>query len=204
MEALTYWQGIVMPLNRANVNTDAIIPAEYLKVVTRTGFADALFSYWRYRKTDGLPDPTFELNMPRYQKASILLTRENFGCGSSREHAPWALYEYGFRIILSPGFADIFYNNCFNTGILPIVLDADVIDQLFQAVESTEGYTLTVDVAEQTVSLPNGETIAFTLDAARKERLMSGMDAIDYTLQYQDTIINYEQHRLQEAPWCIS
>nr|BBH85652.1 3-isopropylmalate dehydratase small subunit [Thermosporothrix sp. COM3] len=201
MEALTVHQGKVMPLNRANVDTDAIIPAVYLKTVSRTGFADGLFAYWRYKDNSKEPNPDFELNQPRYKDATILLTRENFGCGSSREHAPWALHEYGFRVIIAPSFADIFYNNCFNIGLLPLKLPEETVQYLFQQVEANEGYSLTVDLGTQSVITPDQQTFTFEIDPFRKEALMLGLDAIDRTLQYQEDIAAFESRRKNTTPW---
>src|SRR5439155_25610631 len=164
MEPFTTHTGLVLPLDRVNVNTDEITPARFLKTIRRTGFAPALFANWRYNN-DGTPNPDFVLNLPRYRSASILLTGDNFGCGSSREHAPWAIREYGFRCIIAPSFADIFYNNCFNNGILPVTLDEAIVRELFTEVESTEGYTLSVDLAAQTVTTPDQRVLHFEIDA---------------------------------------
>ncbi|MBV9230056.1 MAG: 3-isopropylmalate dehydratase small subunit [Chloroflexi bacterium] len=201
MEAFTIHRGIVMPLDRANVNTDDIIPARYLTSIARTGYGQHLFTNWRYIEGTSQPNPDFELNMPRYQHATILLTRENFGCGSSREHAPWSLFEHGFKTIIAPSFADIFYNNCFNTGILPIKLDEALVQSLFTEVEASEGYTLTVDLAEQTVTTPTQRVLHFDIDNFRKEALLQGLDAVGKTLYYQQEITAYEQRRKQEVPW---
>ncbi len=209
MEPLVRHEGLVVPLDRPNVDTDAIIPKQYLKSIERTGFGVNLFDDWRYLDP-GEPgmdhsrrrlNPDFVLNQPRYQGASILLARENFGCGSSREHAPWALQDYGFRVIIAPSFADIFYNNCFKNGLLPIVLDAETVDRLFREVEATPGYRLVVDVGTQTLTTPSGETITFELDPFRKRCLMEGLDDIGLTLQYVDEIRAYEERRRREAPW---
>ena len=201
--------GIVMPLDRPNVDTDAIIPKQFLKSIKRSGFGPNLFDAWRYldqgepgKDNTGRPLNTeFVLNQPRYQGAQILLARENFGCGSSREHAPWALLDYGFRVIIAPSFADIFYNNCFKNGILPIVLSADAVDQLFKQVEAEEGYRLNVDLAAQTITRPDGEVHGFDIDAFRKQRLLNGLDDIGLTLAHVDDIRAYENKRRQEAPW---
>ena len=209
MTPFTRHVGLVAPLDRANVDTDAIIPKQFLKSIKRTGFGPNLFDEWRYldRGEPGQDcskrplNPDFVLNQPRYQGASILLARENFGCGSSREHAPWALADYGFRALIAPSFADIFYNNCFKNGILPIVLPAEVVDRLFQETYATEGYRLTVDLTEQTVTTPAGEVFRFEVDAERKHRLFNGLDDIGITLQHVDAIRAYEQRRRQEAPW---
>ncbi len=185
--------GIVAPLEALNVDTDQIIPKQFLKRVARTGYEDALFFDWRFLEDGKTPNPDFEMNAPRYQGASILLTKDNFGCGSSREHAPWALDNYGFRCLLAPSFADIFYNNCFNNGILPIRLPAPIIEQLFQEVRARDGYTLTVDLPAQMITKPNGETIPFDLDPFLKERLINGWDQIALTLRHEDKIRAYEK-----------
>lgn len=209
MEKFETLTGIVMPLDRPNVDTDAIIPKQFLKSIKRSGFGPNLFDAWRYLD-QGEPgmdnsvrplNPDFILNQPRYQAAQVLLARENFGCGSSREHAPWALLDYGFRVIIAPSFADIFYNNCFKNGILPIVVDADQVDQLFKQVESEEGYQLTIDLAAQTITKPDSEVIQFAIDEFRKHRLLNGLDDIGLTLQHMDDIQAYEKKRQQEAPW---
>lgn len=195
------------PLDRANVDTDAIIPKQFLKSIRRAGFGPFLFDEWRYLDR-GEPDmdctgrplnPDFVLNRPQYQGAEVLLTRENFGCGSSREHAPWALEDYGFRSIIAPGFADIFYNNCFKNGLLPIVLPADQVDSLFK--ELVTGYQLVIDLAAQTVITPAGRVLAFDVDPARKYRLLNGLDDIGLTLQHTDAIKAYELARAKTAPW---
>jgi len=212
MEKFTKLTGIVMPLDRPNVDTDAIIPKQFLKSIKRTGFGPNLFDEWRYLD-HGEPgmdnsqrpiNPDFVLNQPRYQGAQILLARENFGCGSSREHAPWALLDYGFRVIIAPSFADIFYNNCFKNGILPIVLDADTVDELFREVEANEGYTLTVDLENQTITRPDGTVIRFEIDEFRKHRLLEGLDDIGLTLEHADEIRAYEARRKKVAPWLFS
>jgi 3-isopropylmalate/(R)-2-methylmalate dehydratase small subunit len=201
MQAFTIHDGLVVPLDRANVNTDDIIPAKYLTAVERTGFADGLFTNWRYLAESGLPDPAFPLNQPHYQGATILLARENFGCGSSREHAPWALSEYGFRAIIAPNFADIFYNNCLNIGLLPIPLEADQVQALFAECEANEGYTLHVDLEQQIVQTPGGHSLHFPIAAFRRDSLLQGLDAVGRTLQQQDKIAAYEQRRRQTMPW---
>jgi 3-isopropylmalate/(R)-2-methylmalate dehydratase small subunit len=203
MEAFTIHRGIVMPLDRANVNTDDIIPARYLTSIARTGYGQHLFTNWRYISGSAQSNPDFVLNMPRYQHATILLARENFGCGSSREHAPWALFEHGFRTIIAPSFADIFYNNCFSTGILPIKLDEALVQSLFTEVETCEGYTLTVDLAEQTITTPTRRVLHFDIDSFRKEALLQGLDAVGRTLQYEADIAAYEQRRKQVVSWCF-
>jgi 3-isopropylmalate/(R)-2-methylmalate dehydratase small subunit len=205
MEAFTTHQGIVMPLDRVNVNTDDILPARYLTAITRSGYAHALFTDWRYLSSSKEPEPTFELNMPRYQGASILLARENFGCGSSREHAPWALQEYGFKAIIAPSFADIFYNNCLNIGLLPVRLNADSVQSLFEEVEGPEGYALTIDLAAQCVATPTGRTHSFDIDPFRKEAILQGLDAIGRTLHLQEEkIAAYERRRKAELPWLFA
>ncbi len=204
--------GLVAPLDRANVDTDAIIPKQYLKSIKRTGFGPNLFDGWRYLDP-GEPgmdhsrrrlNPDFVLNQSRYQDASILLARDNFGCGSSREHAPWALMDYGFRVIIAPGYADIFYNNSFKNGLLPIVLERDAVDRLFRETEATPGYRLTVDLTAQTVTLPSGAVFRFEIDAFRRHCLLNGLDDIGLTLQHVDEIRAYEARRRQEAPWLFS
>ncbi|MGQ9685907.1 MAG: 3-isopropylmalate dehydratase small subunit [Thiobacillaceae bacterium] len=212
MKPFVRHEGLVAPLNRANVDTDAIIPKQFLKSIKRTGFGPNLFDEWRYldRGEPGQDcsrrplNPDFVLNQPRYRGASILLARENFGCGSSREHAPWALADYGFRVLIAPSFADIFYNNCFKNGLLPIVLPAEVVDRLFRETEATEGYRLLVDLKAQTVTTPAGESLRFEVDADRKYRLMHGLDDIGITLQYVDEIRAYEDRRRQETPWLFA
>lgn len=212
MEPFTRVTGLVAPLDRANVDTDAIIPKQYLKSIERTGFGPTLFDDWRYLDpgepgddhSRRRPNPDFVLNQPRYAGAQILLTRENFGCGSSREHAVWALTDYGFRAIVGSGFADIFYNNSFKNGLLPVQLDADVIDQLFQRTLAQEGYTLTVDLVEQQVRTPEGDAYAFTVDPFRRECLLAGLDDIGLTLQSADEIRAYEERRRREAPWLFA
>jgi 3-isopropylmalate/(R)-2-methylmalate dehydratase small subunit len=209
MEKFETLTGIVMPLDRPNVDTDAIIPKQFLKSIKRSGFGPNLFDAWRYldegepgKDNAGRPlNPDFVLNQPRYQGAQVLLARENFGCGSSREHAPWALLDYGFRVIIAPSFADIFYNNCFKNGILPIILAPDVVDDLFKLVEAEEGYALTVDLAAQTISRPDGVVIGFEIEAFRKHRLLNGLDDIGLTLEHAADIRTYEKRRQQEAPW---
>jgi 3-isopropylmalate/(R)-2-methylmalate dehydratase small subunit len=201
MEPFITLEAIVAPLDRENVNTDDITPVRYLKSIRRTGFGPALFANWRYLDNQGTPNPDFLLNQPRYQGAHILLSRANFGAGSSREHAPWALLESGFRCIIAPSFADIFYNNCFNNGILPLILEAGEVDTLFTEVMAQEGYQLKVDLPSQTVMTPSGQSFSFTLDAFKKESLLKGLDNIGWTLQYADDIARYEARRRQETPW---
>jgi len=201
--------GLVAPLDRANVDTDAIIPKQFLKSIKRSGFGPNLFDEWRYldhgepgQDCSNRPlNPDFVLNQPRYQGAQILLARENFGCGSSREHAPWALLDYGFLAVIAPSFADIFFNNCFKNGILPIVMNADEVDRLFKETVATEGYRLTVDLEKQLVTTPGGHGIKFEVDAFRKYCLLNGLDDIGLTLQNADKIKAYEERRKIEAPW---
>ena len=212
MKKFNTFTGLVAPLDRANVDTDAIIPKQFLKSIKRSGFGPNLFDEWRYLDI-GQPDADnsnrplnkdFVLNQPRYQGASILLARDNFGCGSSREHAPWALEDYGFRVIIAPSFADIFFNNCFKNGLLPIVLDEATVDRLFKAVENNEGYELTVDLENQVIKTSDGEEIPFEVDAFRKHCLLNGLDDIGLTLQHVDEIKAYEARRAKEAPWLFS
>lgn len=209
MEKFTAFTGIVAPLDRANVDTDLIIPKQFLKSIKRTGFGPNLFDELRYLD-EGQPgqdcskrplNPNFVLNQPRYKGAQILLTRRNFGCGSSREHAPWALTDFGFRAVLAPSFADIFFNNSFKNGLLPIVLSEEIIEQLFQEVAAGEGYQLTIDLANQQIIKPNGDKIPFDVDEFRKHCLLNGLDDIGITLQDADVIRAYESKRRQEAPW---
>ena len=195
MEPFVRWKGIVAPLDRVNVDTDQIIPKQFLKRIERSGYADTLFYDWRFRADGKTPHPDFELNAPRYRGAAILLTRDNFGCGSSREHAPWALRDYGFRSILAPSFGDIFYNNCFNNGLLPIRLPKPVIDGLFREVRAAEGYVLDIDLPRQTVTTPTGEGMVFDIDPFLKERLLNGWDQIALTLRHEDKILEYERKR---------
>lgn len=209
MRALTQHQGLVAPMDRANVDTDMIIPKQFLKSIKRTGFGPNLFDELRYLD-EGKPDedssqrplnPDFVLNQPRYKNASVLLARRNFGCGSSREHAPWALDDYGFRVIIAPSFADIFYNNCFKNGLLPIVLEEKIVDQLFQDAEASEAYELTVDLDAQTVVTPSGDSFGFEVDDFRRHCLLNGLDDIGVTLEDAGVIKTYEDQRRQTAPW---
>ncbi len=212
MDKLVRLTGIVAPLDRANVDTDAIIPKQFLKSIHRTGFGPNLFDEWRYldvgepgKENAGRPlKPDFVLNQPRYQGAQVLLARQNFGCGSSREHAPWALLDYGFRVIIAPSFADIFYNNCFKNGILPIVQPEATVDRLFAEVAANEGYRLTVDLEAKTIATPGGEVIPFEVDQFRRHCLLNGLDDIGLTLQHVDTIRSYEAKRREAAPWLFS
>ncbi|HSA61304.1 MAG TPA: 3-isopropylmalate dehydratase small subunit [Nitrospiraceae bacterium] len=203
MQAFTTLTGVVAPLDRVNVDTDQIIPKQFLKTIKRTGLREGLFFDWR-RKKDGSPDPEFFLNQPRYQSATILLTRDNFGCGSSREHAPWALLDQGFRCVIAPSFADIFYNNCFQNGILPVVLQADEVLSIMKQAIGTEGYKLTVDLGTQTVTTPGGTIYRFDIDPFRKDCLYRGLDSIGLTLQHEAAITAYEQRRKQDAPWLFT
>ena len=209
MKKFTQLTGIAAPLDRANVDTDMIIPKQFLKSIKRSGFGKNLFDELRYLD-EGQPDQScegrplnteFVLNQPRYQGASILLARENFGCGSSREHAPWALDDYGFRCVIAPSFAEIFYNNCFKNGLLPIVLRDEQIDQLFAEVAETEGYQLSIDLERQLVITPSGEEMTFSIDGFRKHCLINGLDDIGITLQNEADIRAYEERRRQQAPW---
>lgn len=201
--------GLLAPLDRVNVDTDAIIPKQFLKSIKRSGFGPNCFDEWRYLD-HGEPgmdnsqrplNPDFELNQTRYKGASILLTRKNFGCGSSREHAPWALDDYGFRAVIAPSFADIFFNNCYKNGLLPIVLPENVVEQLFQEVYAQEGYRLNIDLPQQTVSTPNKETFSFEITEHRKHCLINGLDEIGLTMQHADAIHQFEQQHRQTQPW---
>jgi len=209
MEKFVRLNGLVAPLDRPNVDTDAIIPKQFLKSIKRTGFGVNLFDAWRYLDA-GEPgmdnsrrplNTSFVLNQPRYVGAQILLARENFGCGSSREHAPWALMDYGFRVVIAPSFADIFFNNCFKNGLLPVVLDAAAVDQLFREVEPVSGYRLTVDLAQQRVTTPAGQSFDFSIDPFRKDCLLNGLDEIGLTLKHADEIRAFEARRRAEQPW---
>lgn len=209
MQAFTRHEGLVAPLDRPNVDTDQIIPKQFLKSIRRTGFGANLFDEWRYldRGEPGqdpaarTPNPDFVLNQPRYRGATVLLARRNFGCGSSREHAPWAIAEYGFRAILAPSFADIFYNNSLKNGIVPVVLAEDAIDRLFQAVLAQPGYRLTIDLPQQTVIAADGTVLPFEIDAFRKQCLLNGWDDIGLTLRHADRIREFEALRLRRNPW---
>ncbi|CAI4034169.1 3-isopropylmalate dehydratase subunit LeuD [Nitrospira tepida] len=200
MQPFTTLTGLVALLDRVNVDTDQIIPKQFLKTIKRTGLKEGLFYDWR-RKADGSPDPDFFLNQARYQGAAILLTRDNFGCGSSREHAPWALLDQGFRCLIAPSFADIFFNNCFQNGILPIVLKPDEVQTLFREAAESPGYQLTVDLAAQSVSSPRGSRFRFEIDSFRKDCLLNGLDAIGLSLKHEPAIAAYEARRKAEAPW---
>ncbi len=212
MEKFTTFSGIVMPMDRANVDTDAILPKQFLKSIRRAGFGPYLFDEWRYEDI-GIPDADtsnrpirkdFVLNLPRYQGAKILIARENFGCGSSREHAPWALKDYGFDVLIAPSFADIFFNNCFKNGILPIVLDDDTVDDFFTETYAQEGYQLTVDLANQKIIKPDGVMIEFEVDAFRKHCLLNGLDDIGLTLQHADQIREFEENYKANHPWLFT
>ena len=212
MKAFTHHTGLVCPLDRANVDTDQIIPKQFLKSIRRTGFGANLFDEWRYQDV-GEPgqdhsqrplNPDFVLNLPRYQGASVLLARENFGCGSSREHAPWALDEYGFRVVIAPSFADIFFNNSFKNGLLPIVLAAEQVDALFKQCLAQPGWQLSVDLQAQQVICPDGVVYEFQIDEFRKHCLLNGLDEIGLTLQQQSTIADFEAAHRQRQPWLFS
>ncbi|WP_028696248.1 3-isopropylmalate dehydratase small subunit [Pseudomonas cremoricolorata] len=209
MKAFTQHTGLVAPLDRANVDTDQIIPKQFLKSIKRTGFGPNLFDEWRYLDVgqpyqDNSKRPLnheFVLNHERYQGASVLLARENFGCGSSREHAPWALDEYGFRSVIAPSFADIFYNNSFKNGLLPIILSDEEVDELFRQVEANPGYQLVVDLQAQAVTRPDGKVLHFEVDAFRKHCLLNGLDDIGLTLQDSDSIKSFEDRHRASQPW---
>jgi 3-isopropylmalate/(R)-2-methylmalate dehydratase small subunit len=209
MKAFDVHEGLVAPMDRANVDTDLIIPKQFLKSIKRSGFGPNLFDELRYLD-EGQPgqdcserplNPEFPLNFPRYAGASILLARENFGCGSSREHAPWALEDYGFRVIIAPSFADIFYNNCFKNGVLPVALDGEVVDALFAALYANEGYRLRVDLRSCEVLTPDGTKHAFAVEDYRRQCLLEGLDDIGVTLKRAPAIEAYEARRAAEAPW---
>jgi 3-isopropylmalate/(R)-2-methylmalate dehydratase small subunit len=209
MRAFTVVSGIAAPMDRANVDTDLIIPKQFLKSIKRSGFGPNLFDELRYLD-EGQPgqdcstrplNTEFPLNFPRYQGAEVLLARENFGCGSSREHAPWALEDYGFRCVIAPSFADIFYNNCFKNGVLPIALPEDVVGRLFEEMYATEGYSLTVDLEKQLVLTPSGEEIGFEVDEFRRHCLLNGLDDIGLTMQSADAIRAYEVRMREQSPW---
>lgn len=212
MQKYTVEQGIVTPLDRANVDTDLIIPKQFLKSIKRTGFGDNLFDELRYMDEGYLgqdiskrpKNPDFVLNQPRYQGSTILLARTNFGCGSSREHAPWALSEYGFRTVIAPSFADIFFNNSFKNGMLPVILTEQEVDQLFKECEANEGYQLTVDLDAQEVRTPSGQAFKFEVDSFRKHCLLNGLDDIGLTLQAEDDIHAFENQIKQTRPWIFT
>ncbi|MDD3353241.1 3-isopropylmalate dehydratase small subunit [Zoogloea sp.] len=204
--------GLVAPMDRANVDTDAIIPKQFLKSIKRSGFGPNLFDEWRYKDVgqpgqdaSGRPlNPDFVLNQPRYQGAQILLTRDNFGCGSSREHAPWALEDFGFRVLIGPSFADIFFNNCFKNGLLPIRLPGSEVDELFSQCHESAGYTLSVDLQAQTITRPDGKVIPFDVDPFRRECLLNGWDDIGLTLRHADKIRAFEERRRMDQPWLFA
>jgi 3-isopropylmalate/(R)-2-methylmalate dehydratase small subunit len=212
MKAFTQINGLVCPVDRANVDTDAIIPKQFLKSIKRSGFGPYLFDEWRYTNygEPGMDCSTrplnkdFVLNQARYQGAQILLARDNFGCGSSREHAPWAIEDFGFRVIIAPSYADIFFNNCFKNGILPIVAPAETVDQLFKECEATEGYSLNVDLASQTVTMPSGKSFSFTVNETSKHNLLNGLDEIGLTLLHAEKIKAFEQKHKQSQPWMFN
>ena len=212
MKAFTQLTALVAPLDRNNVDTDAIIPKQFLKSIKRSGFGVNCFDKWRYLD-HGEPgmdnskrplNPDFSLNQPRYQGAQILLTRKNFGCGSSREHAPWALDDYGFRAVIAPSFADIFFNNCYKNGLLPIVLTEEQVEQLFQETYATEGYRLSINLEQQTVTTPGGTVFKFDITEHRKHCLLNGLDEIGLTLQHADQIRAFEAQRRQSQPWLFN
>lgn len=212
MEKFQKFSGLVAPLDRANIDTDAIIPKQFLKSIKRTGFGPYLFDEWRYLDhgepgmdcTNRPLNKEFVLNQQRYQGASILLARANFGCGSSREHAPWALLDFGIKVVIAPSYADIFFSNCFKNGILPIVLDNSQIDQLFNAVAQQPGYQITVDLEAECLTLPDGQQISFTVDSFKKHCLINGLDEIGLTLEKVAQIKAYEERRKKEAPWLFA
>ena len=209
MKPFRVHKGLVAPMDRDNVDTDAIIPKQFLKSIKRTGFGENLFDEWRYLDagfpgqdpTTRRPNPDFVLNQPRYRGASILLARDNFGCGSSREHAPWALEQYGFRALIAPSFADIFFNNCFKNGLLPIVLTASQVQRLFDDVAAFPGFELTIDLEQQIVLRPDGDALPFEVQAFRKYCLLGGFDDIGLTLRHADKIRSFEAERITRMPW---
>ena len=209
MQKFVLHRGLVAPMDRENVDTDAIIPKQFLKSIRKTGFGPNLFDQWRYLDTgfpgqdpaSRRPNPDFVLNQARYAGASILLARKNFGCGSSREHAPWAIDQFGFRAIIAPSFADIFYNNCFKNGLLPIVLPETTVARLFDELYAFVGYALTIDLVNQTITEPQGQSVGFEIPAFRKYCLINGLDDIGLTLRQADKIRAFESHRLTEKPW---
>lgn len=212
MQVFSVEKGIVIPLDRPNVDTDAIIPKQFLKSIQRSGFGPNLFDEWRYldlgepgRDNKNRPiNEKFELNQPRYQGGTILLARENFGCGSSREHAVWALDDFGIRVIIAPSFADIFFNNTSKNGILAIKLDENIVEKMFSDIHASPGYQLTVDLEAQLITMPNGEHVSFDIDPFKKHCLLNGLDDIGLTLQHTDEIESYEQSRQRQAPWLFS
>jgi len=212
MDKFTQLEGLVAPLDRSNIDTDAIIPKQFLKSIKRTGFGPFLFDEWRYLD-HGEPgmdcsnrpvNPDFVLNQERYRGAQILLTRDNFGCGSSREHAPWALLDFGFRAIIAPSFADIFLNNCCKNGILPVPLASTEIDALFNAVETSPGYSLQIDLEKQLVTRPDGTSVPFEVDSFKKHCLLNGFDDISLSLQHTEEIMQFEERRKKTVPWLFA
>jgi 3-isopropylmalate/(R)-2-methylmalate dehydratase small subunit len=212
MTPFNAFQSLVVPLDRAHVDTDALLPKQFMKSIARTGFGDNLLDQWRYMDpgvpgqdiSQRIPNPQFSLNQARYKGAQILIARENFGCGSSREHAVWALKDFGIRVLLAPSFADIFFNNCFKNGLLPIVLSQDLMEQLFNEVEYNPGYTLGVDLDSQTLSSSTGMSISFQIDATRKERLLKGLDDIGITLTQAHLIEDFEKRQRLHSPWLFN
>lgn len=212
MKAFTQLKGLVCPLDRANVDTDAIIPKQFLKSIKRSGFGPYLFDEWRYTNygepgmdcTNRPKNPDFVLNQPRYQGAQVLLARDNFGCGSSREHAPWAIEDYGFRVIIAPSFADIFFSNCYKNGVLPIVAGSEVVDRLFKECEATEGYALDVNLEAQTVTTPSGFSFGFDITPHRKHCMLNGLDEIGLTLVHAEQIKAFETKHKAAQPWLFS
>lgn len=212
MEAFTQFKGLVAPIDRANVDTDQIIPKQFLKSIQRTGFGGFLFDEWRYLDygepgmdcSNRAINPDFILNRNRFKGARVLIARRNFGCGSSREHAPWALLDYGFRVVIAPSFADIFFNNCFKNGLLAITLDEGVVDRLFAEVDENPGYELAVDLEAETVTTPGGEVLSFSVDPFRRHCLLNGLDEIGLTLQHADEIRAFEAVRRKTAPWMFA
>ncbi|MCK5903227.1 MAG: 3-isopropylmalate dehydratase small subunit [Cocleimonas sp.] len=212
MEKFIIHKGLVVPVDRANIDTDAIIPKQYLKSVKKSGFGPTLFDDWRYKKA-GEPgmdhsqreiNPDFVLNQPQYQGASILVARENFGCGSSREHAVWALTDYGIRAVIAPSYADIFFNNSFKNGLLPVALSEDSVEQIFKSMKTMDHYELSIDLEQQSVTSTLGEQFDFDIDSFRKLCLLNGLDDIGLTLQHKDAIRAYEEKRQRQAPWLFS
>ena len=212
MEKFTVLNGLVAPLDRANVDTDAIIPKQFLKSIKKTGFGENLFDAWRFLdvgepgkdRKSRKPNPDFVLNYPQYQGATILVARKNFGCGSSREHAPWALQQYGFKAVIAPSFADIFFTNSFKNGFLPVVLTELEVDHVFNEAAAHAGYRLTIDLAAKTVTTPTGKSMRFEVDDTRRQNLLNGLDEIGITLKHADEIRTYEERRKQAEPWIFS
>ncbi|MFF2409365.1 3-isopropylmalate dehydratase small subunit [Streptomyces sp. NPDC058092] len=204
MEKFITHQGTAVPLMRSNVNTDDIVPARFLKSIHRTGFGRHLFANWRYLEDGCTPNPEFPLNEPRYDGAGILVAGENFGCGSSREHAPWSLREFGFRCVIAPSFADIFHNNCFNSSILPVRLEASEVEAISEALTSGAAPTLHVDLPDQSVTTADGRLFRFEVDPFKKNSMMEGLDNIGWTLSHKDQVLAYEQRRKQQTPWLFT